>query len=290
MKLYALLFLVLAFISQAFAINASSDLASSSYESQLAPKSASPTKLLPGSAIFSFLKHNLIALYDDRGSWDTGVEHLKKFLITNQLSYVSINKSDVLNGRLLHGDIGLLIMPGGESWTYLDDLGTKGAENIKNYVSGGGGYIGICAGAFFATSLREGGRATGPYGIGLLKATAYDGTALNTSPFIDGMMDFNIRLNAFPQTQKIVLFGGPSFRVAPDEAAKIRLQVWSEFQQINEPAMVAFEFGKGHVFLSGPHLEIEENQTDWGAEFNDPESDWPLLLRAVEYTNQTSYR
>ena len=231
-----------------------------------------------------------VGLYVGKGTWDAGKEHLKMFLSERGYTYRSLTAKDILDGVLIRSGVRLLIMPGGESWEYLKELGAAGADLIRGFVAQGGGYLGICAGAFYATSHREGGYATGPYGIGLLEGTAYDGTALKTPPFIEGMMDLN-----FPQTAllqglqaqfRIVMFGGPSFRYAKDEAQKKEISVLARFQKIDEPGMITFHFGRGRVFLSGPHLEIEEDRTNWGLDFFDPDSEWPILDRVMPFLSR----
>jgi glutamine amidotransferase-like uncharacterized protein len=228
----------------------------------------------------------LIGLYVGKGVWDVGREHLKMFLKEHQYSYRTFNAKSVKAGGLKNSGITVLIMPGGESSEYLPDLGGQGALEIKKFVETGGGYLGICAGAFYATSQREGGNATGPWGIGLLEGTAYDGTALHTSPFVEGMMDFDFMpvsvLEGLQPKFRISLFGGPSFRYTDEEAAKKNLVVLSRFPVIHEPAMLLFLYGAGRVFLSAPHLEVEENRTNWGPAFYDPDSEWPILDRMVK--------
>lgn len=228
-----------------------------------------------------------VGLYVGTGTWDAGKEHLKWFLQEHGFSYRSLTAEDILLGKLEDEGVRLLIMPGGESWEYLKELGDEGAERIRHFVSTGGGYMGICAGAFYGTALREGGVKTGPYGIGLLNGTAYDGTDLHTDPFIEGMMDFDTRpdplMKDFQKTFRIVLFGGPSFHYTPDEAKQKQIGVMMEFQKLHEPAMITLHYGAGRVFLSGPHLEVEENRTDWGPEYFDPESEWPILERVTHF-------
>lgn len=49
----------------------------------------------------------------------------------------------------------LLIMPGGADRPYLEKLSGKGNENIRAYVNGGGKFLGICAGAYYAGDRLE---------------------------------------------------------------------------------------------------------------------------------------
>ena len=223
-----------------------------------------------------------IAIYNDLGTWTTGYNHLKMFLSDSKLSYQTIDRADLYRGILQEQTIDILIMPGGESWTYLDTLGEVGANSILNFISQGGGYLGICAGAFYAISDRHGGYHTGKYGIGLVTGVAYDGTSLGAEPFRVGMLDFEIRYPGHAAQMKMVLLEGPSILVEPKEAASIELRVVARFPQSGQPAMTLSNYGQGRVFLSGPHPEIEENLTGWGKNYEDPESDWPLLRAMID--------
>lgn len=218
-----------------------------------------------------------VGIYVDQGSWTTGREHMMLFMQKYNVSYRALTAEDILSGELKKSGVKVLMMPGGESWTYLDTLGERGAENIREFVRDGGGYFGVCAGAFYAVANRDGGRATGPYGIGLLDGTAYDGTAHETKPFVEGMMDFDFFLKGFQSLYRIVLIGGPSFRYTPEEAERKNIQVLANFQEIHEPAMILYQYGRGKVFLSGPHLEVEESLVKWGEGYQDPDSEWPLM-------------
>jgi glutamine amidotransferase-like uncharacterized protein len=221
-----------------------------------------------------------VGLYNDDGSWWAGVDHLKLFLQEYGYSYKSLTAEDIKNGGLK--DLKLLVMPGGQSWTFLEELGDEGGEIIRNFVRDGGDYMGFCAGAFYAVSHRKGGYATGEYGIGLLNGVAYDGTALKTKPFKDGMLGFELLLKGFQKIYDMVLLGGPSFHYSQKEAHKRDLKVIARFPEINEPAMIVFNHGKGQVFLSGPHAEIEEDLLGWGDEYIDKDSEWPLLQHVIE--------
>jgi glutamine amidotransferase-like uncharacterized protein len=64
-------------------------------------------------------------------------------------------------------DCSLLIVPGGYTAKYVDALGEEGFEQIREFVAGGGGYIGICAGAYIAArNVEVPGR---PPGLGIIE-------------------------------------------------------------------------------------------------------------------------
>lgn len=218
-----------------------------------------------------------VALFYGKGTWFFGKRHLKNFLYSHGRSYKVIYERDILNGSLNKGAFHTLVMPGGKSWIYIENLGDKGAQEILKFVNAGGNYLGICAGAFYATSHRQGPNPTPvPYGIGLLTGIAFDGTALKTPPFKGGMLDFQFFLTGFNKSYRILLLGGSSFQITPEEMKIKKIQIYSQFAP-NFPAMVAFDFGKGKVFLSGPHLEVEESQSILGLWYRDPDSEWPIL-------------
>jgi glutamine amidotransferase-like uncharacterized protein len=224
-----------------------------------------------------------IALYIGRGTWGAGKQHMKRMFRRYGHSYQAVTAKDIVSGKLDPAEFSLLAMPGGKSWKYLADLGSVGAENIRRFVSNGGGYMGFCAGAFFAVSHRHGPDPVEPYGIGLLDGIAYDGTSLRTRPFHKGMINFSVSIPGFKSHYKIILLGGPSFQYTPEEAASKHLRVLGRFPLIHDPAMITFNYGKGRVFLSGPHGEIEERHYLLGVIFHDPDSEWPFLNAMVNY-------
>jgi glutamine amidotransferase-like uncharacterized protein len=81
------------------------------------------------------------------------------------LPYREVGQQDIKGGGL--GDCSLLIVPGGYTAKYVDVLGEEGFEQIREFVAGGGGYIGICAGAYIAArNVEVPGR---PPGLGIIE-------------------------------------------------------------------------------------------------------------------------
>lgn len=224
-----------------------------------------------------------IFLYTDRGTWEPGVENLNEFLTEHNYSFENKMAVQLQAGELATEKPQLLIIPGGESWVYLDDLKESGADAIKTFVAQGGSYLGICAGAFYATSHRKGGAATGPYGIGLLEGTAVDDTALNYPGYIEGVMNFHWELgNPFTQGLgsqiKMLLYGGPSFEYSAEESQRKQVQVVQRFAHSQKISMIHFKYGRGQVFLAAPHFEIKKEVGE------EPKHDlaWPFLQRVLD--------
>ena len=74
--------------------------------------------------------------------------------------------SDDLNGRLLYPDgqprYRLLFVNGGNSNLHGQSLDRNALKNMRSFVEHGGGYVGTCAGAFFASNGVDG-KADNPY-------------------------------------------------------------------------------------------------------------------------------
>lgn len=82
-------------------------------------------------AIYSFPK----AMLDD----------LKSALEKLKISYKEIKEIDIRNGALKNFSV--LLTPGGVTLSLIKSLSKKSQKNIREFVKGGGGYVGICAGA-----------------------------------------------------------------------------------------------------------------------------------------------
>jgi len=225
-----------------------------------------------------------VAIYADNGVWDMGENHFKRLLASAGYAYRTLSAKDIQAGQLTLDAYDLLLMPGGKSWIYLEDLGETGAKAIRDYVAAGGSYFGTCAGAFYATSLRKDRhRDNIPYGIGLLEGTAYDGTSLGTRPFVSGMMNIDYTLKDFKQDYRVLLLGGPALLYTEEEARKKNIRVLATFEGFGKPAMITFNYGQGRVALAGPHGEIEESQAYLGLKWKDPDSEWPILKKVMAY-------
>lgn len=81
------------------------------------------------------------------------------------IPYSEVNEHTIREGGL--GNCPLLIVPGGYTARCVAALGGRGFERIREFVAGGGGYVGICAGAYIAPQVVEvPGR---PPGLGIIE-------------------------------------------------------------------------------------------------------------------------
>jgi glutamine amidotransferase-like uncharacterized protein len=204
-----------------------------------------------------------------------------------------VNAESIKSGSLNHFDV--LTCPGGESrpdpW---GELGVEGKSKIQEFIKNGGGYIGICLGALYACDY---GYFWGTkWEVDKLYLDMFQGVAhcgqVKIAP--QGVWPLMTWLkipehnhpitNSLPERIKIVFYPSSPY-LQPYEDANVTIV--ATYEITGNPAMVAFEYGKGRVFLSGPHPEIEvDGNRDGSSKFNklsDEGSEWPLLLEVMKW-------
>ena len=67
-----------------------------------------------------------------------------------QLEVSRVTTADILAGKLDAFDV--LIHPGGSGSKQGNDLGEDGRQQVRQFVNQGGGFLGVCAGAYLATN------------------------------------------------------------------------------------------------------------------------------------------
>jgi len=260
-----------------------------------------------------------VAIYDDAGAklldgtaysgaWAPGVTAIKNMLTNlgytyEVISYADLNTSPQNFSKLYK----IILVPGGFASYYNYWISLAGKQRIRDFVAAGGGYYGICAGAFFATDRTnwEGIEYDDTYLVNAVinrnawgEITGYD---LNLFPGVgtgpmNAIADFwtthynmtTLRFNSTssilqnykqaPFSEDVLYYGGPWFQA--DSGASVA--VLATYDYNSKPAIVAFSYGKGRVILSGPHPEIEEDSDRDGvtiereSTMNDNGSDWPL--------------
>ncbi len=232
-----------------------------------------------------------IAVYTDNGTgaWEDGIVAFENFLDWKGISHERITAPDI-NSTDLRSLYQAIYFPGGYAWYYKIAIDENGLQNIRDLVSSGGGYIGICAGAYFASDSvywEEDGLLDYPLDLfdgtarGAIDAIApwdnYTMTSLKMNP--------NNPINEFePATEQMLYYGGPVF--VPHSGQPVdTIAVWSAWH--DSLAAINFNYGSGRVLLLGPHPEIEEDSdrdsTTFAQELDDAGSDWPFLWSAVDW-------
>lgn len=189
---------------------------------------------------------------------------------TLQLQYgkenVAFIDADDIKNNALTPRVDAFIMPGGASRYVSDKLNGCGNQAIKDYVSQGGKYIGICAGAYYACrriEWRPGfdqkfmvdselgffpGSAKGPIHP-LISSNEKKHMAALTTLRLDNGQDI-----------KSFYWAGPLFYSDEHDDFEILARYIDLPDQ--PAAIVQGNYKKGYYFLSSPHIEIDSSQLD----------------------------
>ena len=95
-----------------------------------------------------------IAVYSGPGSWEDGVIACESFLDWKGISHERVGPYDV-NTYVLKDYYSAIYFPGGDTYYYKTAVNHNGIQHIRDLVDSGGGYIGMCAGAYFASDRSE---------------------------------------------------------------------------------------------------------------------------------------
>ena len=208
-----------------------------------------------------------IGLYIDNGA--AGVDEIKNMLDQLGCFYSTINKDSILISKLSNYDV--ILFPGGDMWVYKSHLSAPGVNKIREYVKLGGGYIGICAGSYFAaTKIVWRGWANEPRqyftntGLGIFSGIA-DGPIDDFAPTYQvNNCVVNINRNHpittdIPQQLDYLYSFGPKFIVEDSS----NVAVLGRSASGNNSVVLAVQYERGRVFLTALHPEFDDNKTSW---------------------------
>lgn len=204
-----------------------------------------------------------VALFDDAGSAGKGVPKVSEQLGADPSSFaVTVLKGPQIgDGTLRNESFDVVIFTGGSGSKQSKTIGENGVAAVHKFVKDGGGYVGICAGAYLACDGFS-------WGVKVLDAKTV------SSKWQRGVGDVKIEFTdkgreilGFPSGQLDIRYAnGPIYTNAgspeiPDFQPLAFFR--TEFAKngspagamVNSPAMVAGEFGKGRVICSSPHPE-----------------------------------
>jgi len=107
-----------------------------------------------------------VAIYADAGASRKGSPQVQRCLPAETgFEITTITADEIRGGKL--SEFAVLIHPGGSGSKQAETLGAEGRERVRAFVAEGGGFIGICAGAYLAS-------ANYPWSLDLLDARVVD--------------------------------------------------------------------------------------------------------------------
>jgi len=143
----------------------------------------------------------------------------------------------------------VLIMPGGDASTYIksDDIDS---EAIKQFVSGGKGYLGICAGAYVASNYID------EYYPGWGIASDVNSKNENYEGMLSvSMTSYGKRMLSESSLQNLHMENGPAMYT---NNSQIIMATYADNKTgyQNYAAILGENYGNGRVLLSSPHPEM----------------------------------
>jgi len=206
-----------------------------------------------------------IYLYNDDGVSQDGIMHFQNTfsVIFDQRYRVKLISANEVLSKSWQKDAILFVIGGGRDIPYHEKLKGKANQKITQFVQNGGAFLGVCAGAYYASAS-----------FSFAANTAYAIDAKRELCFFPGrsigpfQAEYDPHSNKEAKSQNIFfkkksdsmhLFynGGGYFEDADPK------EVIASFDKSHTyPAIVLRKFGKGRVLLSGVHFEYDSKHFD----------------------------
>ena len=168
-----------------------------------------------------------IYVYTGLGAYQA--RDIENFLAVFEYDYLRISENDF--DQMSSSDV--LIVPGGEIESYIPAWKKSGVEIIKKFVSSGGIYIGICAGAYVAGRDFEGVHALSFFGTDLMYKKGH------------GIINVT---NAIGEKCQLINENGPDLSgISADEIILKDIN--------NKPYAIKLNYGQGYAYLFSAHPE-----------------------------------
>jgi glutamine amidotransferase-like uncharacterized protein len=196
-----------------------------------------------------------VAVYEDKGATGKGIPCVTEIMSrTDDIKLTRLKGADIAAGGLRGYD--LVMFTGGSGSAEAAGLGEKGREEVRDFVRNGGGYVGICAGAYLACSGFE-------WGVGILNAKTVSSkwrrgqgeVKVEGEAFGEKLTDRGVRYANGPIIKADVRKDLPAFETLVSFRTELAENDTPVGVMVNAPAMVRSSYGLGRVFTSSPHPE-----------------------------------
>jgi glutamine amidotransferase-like uncharacterized protein len=166
---------------------------------------------------------------------------------------------EAVKKRSWHEHAAAFYMPGGHDSVYAEELLGAGNESIQSYVRGGGSFVGICGGAYYASKSFVFVHQDGTPSIKQRKLDLFWGSSHGPVKLKgDTINSIGTAAIAYKPTGSRVKFIHLPFHMGQHfenvEAAKFK--TLARFVHNGRPAIIKGSYGDGHVLLCAPHPEM----------------------------------
>jgi glutamine amidotransferase-like uncharacterized protein len=218
-----------------------------------------------------------MAVYNGGGTGNKAYLNLEKIFSKHEdVIMRPVGPVEICAGALEQFD--LVYFPGGSGSKQAAAIGETGRKRVVDFVKNGGGYVGVCAGAYLASSNYS-------WSLRIIDTKVIDRAhwKRGTGVIKMEMTPEGLKMLGGRKMMDIYYANGPLMAPAekeelPDYTAlafyrtEIAKNDAPEGVMINTPSIVTALFGRGRVFVFGPHPE--KDQSEEGAEV--------LIIRAVK--------
>ena len=201
-----------------------------------------------------------VALFDDDGAFGEGIPRITEQLgKTGDIKVTKVSGKEIAAGVLKDFDV--VVFSGGSGSKESAAIGDAGREEVRRFVRDGGGYVGVCAGAYLACSGFS-------WGVGILNAKTVSSkwkrgkgtveievTPLGKNPTGIAAGKHDIRYANGPIIRPDTREDIPAFETLAFFRTELAGNDSPKGAMIDSPAIVRGVFGKGRVISSSPHPE-----------------------------------
>jgi len=203
-----------------------------------------------------------VAIYNGLGTGDGTGLNIEKVLCSRPGTLVRLVGPPDIEAGVLAGQFDAIIFGGGSGKGQATNIGSAGHKAVGEFVKGGGGYLGICGGAYLATSEYK-------WGLKIIDARTVDRKHWKRGK---GKVKMELTklgtriLGAPGPTVEIIYANGPllgpcnradleNYEVLAHFRGEINENEAPKGVMLNSPAMILGRFGAGRVILFSPHPE-----------------------------------
>ena len=247
-----------------------------------------------------------VGIYNEAGMYQYSVTACKRMFEWMGHDTVLLTANDIDSGKLDGCD--LLCIPAGDSYEYSHLTGVLVLGKIRDFIHGGGGYIGTGGAAAFSSEsyLYWGSRipmpclqfipryASGPVydldkpyehyprrGVTHAAALAIEGYTMRR---VNMMSDVHPITRDGADSYIVYHLDGSAFLFPKKDS---NVTILGRCDETGHVLMLACEYGDGRVFVTTTEPQNEENSNRDGVsyedELDDPDSEWPLMDRATTW-------
>ena len=178
-----------------------------------------------------------------------------------------LSPADVRGGALADHD--LVILPGGSGSGQAEALQPEGCQAIRQFVQSGGGYVGICAGSYLASTQYD-------WSLGLINARVWDRahwargqgevTLSLTDPGREVLKSSDATVEIHYGQGPLLVPGRdadlPAYEVLATYATEIAAKGAPAGSMVGTHAIIRSTYGDGRVICFSPHAEAEAGPGD----------------------------